>query len=201
MGSFMPVFTRHDMWYFHRRWLPVLLAGLLTLLPIQAPRAEHAFIIKSLETQLEQGVYQLDSRIEYRLSEEALSALKNGVPFLILMNIEVEQVRWYWNKNLAELEQGYLLLYHALSEKFIVHNLNSGVQEHYSTLDAALSALGQISKLPLIDAKLLDPEMRYQIKMRTYLDIESLPAPMRPLAYISSDWQLDSDWVSWPLTQ
>ena len=201
MDFFMPVFTRHDMWCFSRRWLAVLLAGLLALLPIQASRAERAFIIKSLETKLEQGVYQLDSRIEYRLSEEALSALKSGVPFLILMNIEVEQVRWYWNKNLAELEQGYLLLYHALSEKFIVHNLNSGAQDHYSSLGAALNALGQISNQPLIDAKLLDPEMRYLVKMRTYLDIESLPAPMRPLAYISSDWQLDSEWVSWPLTQ
>ncbi|NNF95984.1 MAG: DUF4390 domain-containing protein [Halobacteria archaeon] len=97
----MPVFTRHDMWCFRRRWLGVLLAGCITLLPIQASQAEHAFIIKSLETKLEQGVYQLDSRIEYRLSEEALSALKNGVPFLILMNIEVEQVLWYLNKNLA----------------------------------------------------------------------------------------------------
>ena len=187
--------------YFERCWLSVLLAGLITLWPIQAARAEHAFIIKSLETNLEQGVYQLNSRIEYRLSDEALSALKNGVPFLILMNIEVEQVRWYWNKTLAELEQGYLLLYHALSEKFIVHNLNSGAQDHYTSLDAALNALGQISNLPLIDAKLLAPELRYRIRMRTYLDIESLPAPMRPLAYISSDWQLDSDWVSWPLTQ
>ncbi len=184
-----------------RLWLSVLVAGLITLLPVETTRAEHAFTIKSLETRLEKGVYQLDSRIEYSLSEEALSALKNGVPFLILMNIEVEQVRWYWDKTLAELEQGYLLLYHALSEKFIVHNLNSGVQDHYSSLDAALNALGHISKLPLIDAKLLDPKMRYQVRMRTYLDIESLPAPMRPLAYISSDWQLDSDWVSWPLTQ
>lgn len=201
MDSFMPVFTRHDMWSFNRHWLGLLLAGFIALLPIQTTQAEHAFIIKSLETKLEQGVYNLDSRIEYRLSEEALTALKNGVPFLILMNIEVEQVRWYWNKNLAELEQGYLLLYHALSEKFIVHNLNSGVQDHYSSLDAALNALGQINNLPLIDAKLLNSEMRYQVKMRVRLDIESLPAPMRPLAYISSDWQLDSDWVSWPLTQ
>jgi len=189
------------MWSFNRHWLGLLLAGFIALLPIQTTQAEHAFIIKSLETKLEQGVYNLDSRIEYRLSEEALTALKNGVPFLILMNIEVEQVRWYWNKNLAELEQGYLLLYHALSEKFIVHNLNSGVQDHYSSLDAALNALGQINNLPLIDAKLLNSEMRYQVKMRARLDIESLPAPMRPLAYISSDWQLDSDWVSWPLTQ
>lgn len=201
MVSFMPVFIRHDIGFIRRGWLSALLAGLITLLPVQASQAEHAFIIKSLETKLEQGVYQLDSRIEYGLSEEALSALKNGVPFLILMNIEVEQVRWYWNKNLAELEQGYLLLYHALSENFIVHNLNSGTQDHYSSLGAALGALGQINNLPLIDAKLLDPEMRYQVKMRTFLDIESLPAPMRPLAYISSDWQLDSDWVSWPLTQ
>lgn len=201
MDSFMPVFTRHDIGCFRRHWLSLLLFAGIALLPIQATRAEHAFIIKSLETKLNQGVYMLDSRIEYRLSEEALTALKNGVPFLILMNIEVERVRWYWNKNLAELEQGYLLLYHALSEKFIVHNLNSGVQEHYSSLDAALTALGQINNLPLIDAKLLDPKLRYQVKVRTYLDIESLPAPMRPLAYISSDWQLDSDWVSWPLTQ
>ena len=63
------------------------------------------------------------------------------------------------------------------------------------------NALGQINNLPLIDARLLNPELRYQVKVRAHLDIESLPAPMRPLAYISSDWQLDSDWVSWPLTQ
>ena len=201
MGSFMPVFIRHDMLTFRRCWLSLLLAAVIGLLPLEATRAEHAFIIKSLETKLEQGVYLLDTRIEYGLSEEALTALKNGVPFLILMNIEVEQVRWYWNKNLAELEQGYLLLYHALSEKFIVHNLNSGVQDHYSSLNAALAALGQINNLPLIDARLLNPELRYQVKVRAHLDIESLPAPMRPLAYISSDWQLDSDWVSWPLTQ
>jgi hypothetical protein len=190
------------MWSISRHWLGVLLVGVTTLLlPLQASRAEHAFTIKSLETQLVQGVYQLDSRIEYHFSEEALSALQNGVPFLILLNIEVEQIRWYWNKNLAELEQGYLLLYHALSEKFIVHNLNSGTQDHYASLNAALNALGRITNLPLIDAKLLVPEGRYQVRMRTYLDIESLPAPMRPLAYISSDWKLDSDWVSWPLTQ
>ena len=201
MGSFMPVFIRHDMLTFRRCWLSLLLAAVIGLLPLEATRAEHAFIIKSLETKLEQGVYLLDTRIEYGLSEEALTALKNGVPFLILMNIEVEQVRWYWNKNLAELEQGYLLLYHALSEKFIVHNLNSGVQDHYSSLNAALAALGQINNLPLIDARLLNPELRYQVKVRAHLVIESLPAPMRPLAYISSDWQLDSDWVSWPLTQ
>ncbi len=198
----MPASIRHDKWTISRHWLAVLLVAAATLLPLQPSQAEDAFTIKSLETKLVNGVYQLDCRIDYRFSEEALAALQNGVPFLILLNIEVEQVRWYWNKNLAELEQGYLLLYHALSEKFILHNLNSGVQDHYASLGAALNALGRVNNLPLLDAKLLVPDARYQVRVRTYLDIESLPAPMRPLAYISSDWKkLDSDWVSWPLTQ
>lgn len=197
----MPASTRHDIHSIGRHWLAGLLVGITVLLPLQTSVAEEAFTIKSLETKLVEGVYLLDSRIEYRFSNEALTALQNGVPFLILLNIEVEQIRWYWNKNMAELEQGYLLLYHALSEKFIIHNLNSGAQDHYTSLDAALSALGQVTNLPLIDAKLLHPAARYQVRMRTYLDIESLPAPMRPLAYISSDWKLDSNWVSWPLTQ
>ncbi len=201
MDFSMPASTRHDIHSMGRHWLAGLLVGMATLLPTQTCTAEEAFIIKSLETKLVAGVYQLDSRIDYRFSDEALKALQNGVPFLILLNIEVEQIRWYWNKNLAELEQGYLLLYHALSEKFIIHNLNSGVQDHYASLETALAALGYITDLPLIDANLLSPEARYQVRMRTRLDIESLPAPMRPLAYISSDWKLDSDWVSWPLTQ
>ena len=197
----MPASTRHDICLSGRFWLAGLLVSVFALLPLQSSTAEEAFIIKSLETTLVEGVYELDGRIDYQFSDEALNALQNGVPFLILVNIEVQQVRWYWNKNLAELEQGYLLVYHALSEKFIIYNLNSGVQDHYASLDAALNALGHISNLPLIDAKLLKPDTRYQVRMRTHLDIESLPAPMRPLAYISSDWKLDSDWVSWPLTQ
>lgn len=201
MDFSMPASTRHDTRMFNGPWWAALLLGAALLLPQSASAAEEAVTIKSLETKLVEGVYQLNGRIEYRFSEEAIRALQNGVPFLILLNIEVEQIRWYWNKNLAELEQGYLLLYHALSEKFIIHNLNSGVQDHYASLDEALSALGRINNLPLLDAKLLLPDARYQVRMRTKLDIESLPAPMRPLAYISSDWKLDSDWVSWPLTQ
>ena len=173
---------------------------LLILLPLKSLDASEAFIIKSIETHLEEGVYLLDARIEYKFSQEALSALKNGVPLIILMNIEVSEERWYWNKTIASLEQGYLLIYHALSKKFIIHNLNSGTQTDYSSLASALYALGHLKKLPLIDEKLLKPNERYQIQLRTQLDIESLPAPMRPLAYISSEWRLQSDWYTWPLT-
>jgi len=181
-------------------WLALLLLG-TSLLPGAAAARDEAFVIKSVETRLVNGVYHLDTRIDYRFSDEALNALRSGVPLLILLDIQVLQDRWYWDRTLAELEQGYLLLYHALSEQFIIHNLNSGAQEHFRSLGAALRSLGRIDNLPLIDAKLLQPDEAYKVRLRTHLDIESLPAPMRPLAYISSDWQLDSDWVTWPLTR
>ncbi len=173
---------------------------LLLLFTPVAVQATEAFVIKSLETRLRDNVYSFSTRIEYGFSDEALAALKNGVPLIILLNIEVQQERWYWNKTIAELEQGYLLIYHALSKKFILHNLNSGTQTDYSSLNSALHALGYLEHLPLIDAKLLRPETRYILRIRSKLDIESLPAPMRPLAYISSDWRLQSDWYTWPLT-
>ena len=158
------------------------------------------FSIQSLETQMQDRVYLLTANFNYHFSTEAIEALEHGVPLLILVDIEIRSPRWWWSDTtIAELEQGYLLLYHALSESYVVHNLNSGTQNNFIRLDQALNFLSKIKKLPILDANLLDPKKEYYLRVRTHLDIESLPAPMRPLAYISSDWQLSSDWYEWPL--
>ena len=164
--------------------------------------ADENFVVRQAETILQDDVYLLQARIDYQLSKEAINAIKNGVPLIFAMDIRVERQRKWWpDKEIATLTQNYLLLYHALTEKYVVHNLNSGIQENYINLDTALWSLGYINNLPLIDANLLEPGDEYTIELRTRLDIESLPAPMRPLAYISSDWQLQSDWYSWSLVR
>ena len=158
------------------------------------------FSIQSLETLMQNRVYLLNASFSYQFSSEAIEALEHGVPLLILVDIEIVTPRWYWSdKVIAELEQGYLLLYHALSESYVVHNLNSGTQNNFITLKQALNYLSSIKELPILDANILSPDKDYYLRVRTHLDIESLPAPMRPLAYISSDWQLSSDWYEWPL--
>ena len=163
----------------------------------------QGFDIRQVQTQLVDRVYVLNAEIDYQFSKPALEALENGVPLIILVDIEVERVRQWWlNKDIAELQQGYLLLYHALTEKYIVNNLNSGVQENYDTLSGALGALGNIEMLPILDAKLAENDGdNYVVHVHTYLDLESLPAPMRPIAYISTHWRLESEWSQWPLEQ
>jgi hypothetical protein len=167
-------------------------------------RCAHAdgFTIRSVSTHLQDKVYLLDANIDYQFSDTALEALRNGVPLIVLLDIKVEeQHSWWLNKTIAELQQGYLLLYHALTEKYIVNNLNSGAQDNYEQLSTALNALGKVKDLPILDAQLATKGNRYIVRLRTRLDLESLPAPMRPLAYISSDWRLESDWYEWPLQQ
>ena len=177
-----------------------LLLCVLFLLTTSSSFAKQRFNVTQASVVLEDKVYLVNAKIQYEFSEEVLDALKNGIPLIILLDIEVEQHRrWWFNKEIAKLEQGYLLLYHALSEKFIIHNLNSGTQENYSSLNRALYALGHLRNLPILDASLLSKGNEYIFKVRAHLDIEALPAPMRPLAYISSQWQLESDWYTWIL--
>ena len=194
--SFMHLFKSDK----QNRILFVALLCLLTCATYSPKSLAEGFKILAAETKLKDNVFHLDANMDLKFSDDALEALRSGVPLIVLINIEVEEDRsWWWDKTIAELEQGYLLLYHALSEKYIIHNLNSGAQQNFIGLNTALNSLSNIHDFPLIDKNLLDQDDEYYVRLRTYLDIESLPAPMRPIAYISSQWQLESDWFTWPL--
>ncbi len=201
MVSFMHLFKNNKgkKSYFSKSLFAALLC-LFTFSIFPVSGYAEGFKILAAETKLKNHVYHLEANMDLQFSDDALDALRSGVPLIVLVNIEVNKDRsWWWDKTIAELEQGYLLLYHALSEKYIIHNLNSGAQQNFISLSAALHSLSNIRDFPLIDKNLLDEDDDYYVQMRIYLDIESLPAPMRPIAYISSQWQLESDWFSWPL--
>ena len=195
MDSFMHLFKSG------KTNIPLFVASLCLLVACTFSQTLYAegFRVLAAETKLKDQVYNLEANLDLKFSDDALEALRSGVPLIILINIEVQKDRnWWWDKSVAELEQGYLLLY-ALSEKYIIHNLNSGAQKNFISLNAALFSLSHIQDFPLIDKNLLIEGDDYYVRLRTYLDIESLPAPMRPIAYISSQWQLESDWFVWPL--
>ena len=178
-------------------WLAAL--SVLLLRPLSA-RADD-FTIRNASTSLNQQVYQLYARIDYRLTHDVLVALNNGVPITLRVDIEVKRKRrWWLNATVAILEQRYQLTYHAFSEQYLVRNLNSDALYTYPTLGMAIRALGSIRGLPLLDAKFIEPGYHYDVELRSSLDIEALPAPLRPIAYITPAWRLSSDWYTCSLT-
>jgi len=174
----------------------VALASVTGLATADSPR----FRVIHARTVLVDQVYRLEASLSYRFSAEALDALRNGVPLTLILDIEVYQPRRYlWENVLADLKQRYQIQYHALSDKYLLRNQNSGSQATFATLDGALASLGDIGEIPIIDAHLLSPGERYMVRVRSRLDIDKLPVPLRLEAYVSTDWWLTSGWYSWDL--
>ena len=168
--------------------------------PLKVEEDPGYFAVREARTELQDGVYFLDARIEYRLSSDARRALQSGVPLTIRIEVELLKPRRLWfDSEEAALRQRYQLEYHALSERFTVQNLNSGDQASFSTLYAALDSLGRVSHFPVIDAALLDSSRDYYVRMRTVLDVEKLTGPLRLIAFWRRDWSLGSDWYKWQL--
>ncbi len=184
-----------------RSGLRVLLLALLVGMPALALSAEEpGFVVRSAGTVLVDKVYHLDAKIDYRFSAEALEALDNGVPLVVELAIEIERKRDYvWDETVASLRQRYQLSYEALTQRYVVTNLNSGADNYYADRAAAIAAMGDVVNLPILDAGLLSPHETYSVRMQASLDLEALPVPMRVAGYFSSDWRISSEWYSWPL--
>ncbi len=153
------------------------------------------FAIHYAEIQLQEEVYVLDADLDYPLTGAVIEALHNGIAVTLVVAISIERERWYlWNETVADLKQRYQLKYHALIQQYLVKYLNTGIEETFPTLTSAVMSLGKLRGLPLLDRHLIDPQSTYRVSLKNYLDIESLPVPLRPMAYFSSQWRLSSNW-------
>jgi len=162
-------------------------------------QGQAGFRVNKVSTRLNEGVYRLDALVEYHLSNAAVEALVSGVPITFELQMEVVSPRdWLWDKAIAELSQQYRIEYYALTQQYLVTNLNSQSQDIYSSYQEALEALGVVTELPLIDQHLLKGDV-YEGRLRIRLMIEELPAPLRVLAYLSSEWRISSEWTVWRL--
>lgn len=187
----------------NRVWLAFLTLACCSLLPVgtaDAARDTPRFEIRSAYAELEDAVYFLHARIDYPLSKQALEALQSGVELNFQLRIEVNRVRRYIpDANVATLLQRYQLRFNALVNRYVVRNLNSGGQQSFASLDAALGFLGRVSDLPILDKALLRPGRKYILKLQAELDVRRLPAPIQLLAFWLDDWRLTSEWYIWPL--
>src|SRR5262245_39572750 len=158
------------------------------------------FQVRSAIAELRDGVYYLNAIIGYRLSTEAVDALHSGVPLGIRLDIEIiHPRRWWFDDDSVALRQSYQLDYHAISERYIVLNINSGDQASFASLFSALEYIGRIERLPLIDSAVLDDDRGYYVRLRASLDQEQFPGPLRLLAFWRRDWSIASEWYRWPL--
>jgi len=180
------------------RLLVALLLAVLGSLASGTTWAQSRFEVRSAYIERVDNVYQLNATIDFDLPEGARAAVRDGVPLTLHLDIVVHRQRSYWlDETVATLDQNYELLFHALSERYLVRNLNSGEQASFPTLDAALDALRVISNLPILDQALVRPDSRHEVSLRASLDVRTMPDTLRFILFWADDWRQRSEWYTW----
>jgi hypothetical protein len=154
--------------------------------------------IRSAYVEPSDSVYILNVTMQFELPEGARRAIREGVPLTLDLEIAIQHARRYWlDETVAALEQRYELVYHALSERYLVRNLNSDEQSSFATLDAALDFLRVIEALPILDGSLLQAGRRHDISLRASLDVKTMPDTLRFVLFWADDWRQRSEWYTW----
>lgn len=142
----------------------------------------------------------LDAEITYVLTDTVSEALENGVPLTFETHVQMRRARaWVWESDLIEHRLRTVLRYRPLSGLYELRDLNQEEPKAFATRDSALRALGSIIAMPIVARNDLSLDHEYKVRLRVSLDIEALPLPMRPMAYLKRDWALKSEPWEWQL--
>ena len=184
-----------------QRLLVVCVAAFTLCFSLPVVAEPGSFKVEDAHSWTEDGAYFLDAQFVVNLSSGAFEALENGVPLVFVLQFQVVKTHpWFWDVVDIEINQVRQVEYHALSRSYLVKDSAAGAQGNYHRLKDALQAAGAIEGLFLTDQE-LEKGRGYKMRVRGRLDIESLPTPVRLLAYVSSSWDMDSEWYTWPLAR
>jgi len=173
---------------------------LLCFLATTAAHAETTLVIRDGELRLGENVYELDTSLGLELDEDARNAIEGGLTMRLDYEIGISRIRNYLpDDGIASLVQSYELNYHALSQRYLLRNLNTSEQFDFGSLQAALDRLSSIRSLPVIDANLLPAGAAYNIRVRAVLDMGGTSAALKWLLFWTEDWGAASRWYSWTL--
>jgi hypothetical protein len=162
------------------------------------PAVPQKMEVRSAFLERQDNVFQLNATLAFELPEGARQAINDGVVMTLGLEIVLRRARRFWfDEAVATLVQNYQLEHRALSERYLVRNLNSGEQTSFPTLDSALDALRVISSLPILDQSLIEPEQEYEISLRASLDVRTMPDVLRFVLFLADDWRQRSERYLW----
>jgi hypothetical protein len=171
-----------------------------TAVPVAHAADESQLTIREVQASLDEGVYELDVKLDLTLPDGARKAVESGLTLRLTYEITVDRVRRYMpDAGIAALEQRYEVSYHALSQRYLVKNLNTGEQQDFGSLQAALDRVSDLRGLPVIDAALVSNGPVYEGRIRAVLGMNTAPDVFGWLLFWTDDWSAESNWKTWTL--
>jgi hypothetical protein len=155
--------------------------------------------VHSAYVNIDNGVFLLHATVEYPINPQIKDALRDGVTLTFELDTRVERERRLWfNATIVDLTLRRELMYHAVSDRYVVRDVKTNQQESFPTLDEAITYLGRIDSWPI----LVEPQLNggsYLISVRAGVRRGKLPASLRALFFWTDDFRRVSEWYSWSL--
>jgi len=166
----------------------------------QESRSNTGVSIKQAQLIQQDNTVFLKANINYQFNPKVTEALNNGITLTFNVKLSIVNKRpWLWNKHIYTVTLPYHIKYHTLAATYQITDLATQHQQSFASLSAAIYALGTLKEVPLhkLPVDYLK-KPNHIVMLSAYLNIEALPLPMRPLAYITPAWHLSSSY-QWPL--
>jgi hypothetical protein len=135
----------------------------------------------------------VNASYKIELPADLSDAVKKGITFHFLTELNVTRGRWYWfEEKPITAFKNIKLSYQPLTQLYRVNvgalTLSAG------TLEEALAQVGAIAGWQVAEMAALDPSKVYDGAIRMRLDLTQLPKPFQINALNAREWNLSSDW-------
>ena len=181
-------------------WVLAVLALLLPLFAAQRAHAAEPIEVQSAYVNVRGGVFELNARTIFPLDDAVRAALLAGATINFDLQAVVDKQRRYWmNATLVDIILRRELSWNEVSQRYVLRDIDRGLQETYTALDEALIAAGVVKDWPVVVEPQLDPDATYEIRVRAGIRRGRLPNSLRALIFWSDGWNRRSSWYSWIL--
>lgn len=154
----------------------------------------HAEGIKLIKAQIEQGesTWVVNTSFQIDLPSELEDALKKGLTFHFVTELNVTRGRWYWfDEKPIQAQKTMTLSYQPLTQQYRISG--GGLTLSSFTLNEALIQMGTIGGWQVAELPALDIGKPYQAEIRMRLDVARLPKPFQINALNAKEWNLSSE--------
>ena len=154
-----------------------------------APAQAQGVDLPSISAKRQDTGVVLDFVANLTLSKAVEEALRRGVPVYFVAQASVYRSRWYWrDERLARVDRSWRLSYQPLTSAWRVSL--GAFSQSYPSLEEALTAVTRLSHWKIADSGVTDPDARYYVEFRYYLDASQLPRPMQLDLAAQAEWHL-----------
>jgi len=163
-------------------------------------QGESSFNVTSASFTMQDGLLLLNSTIEIELPQYINKAIDQGFAVPLMFEVEVLEYSPYWfDKKLLSLKQQYQLHFLPMLSSYAIFDVNATERLYFNSRQQAVRHLKVVYAYPMFDISNINQSGLAYVRIRSGIDVDELPLPLKSSSLWDNDWELESDWFEWDI--